>query len=305
VTLTAEIIRSLRDVFAPIDTREVWQWAEDEVVLTRMQTETPGPYSTLLTPYAREPMNCFADPRVSDLALCFGSQTSKTTTIMIGTAWRLVNNPCPTIWVMPSESLARSFSENRWQPMVKDCAKLAALKSRSTHRFKNLEQQFEDATLTFVGSNSPSNLASRPAGLLLMDEVDKMAEASGKESSAVALAENRTKSFTNALRVKTSTPTTEEGEIWQAFLAGDQRFYFVPCPHCGERQRLLWSQVKWDEKARERTASGRRRPFACRPTTNARNARGASTAATRPRCCARGSGDRPTPTPAPVAVATI
>jgi hypothetical protein len=251
MTLSKEVERSLRDVFAPIDTREVWQWAEDEVVLTRMQTETPGPYSTLLTPYAREPMNCFADPRVSDLALCFGSQTSKTTTIMIGTAWRLVNNPCPTIWVMPSESLARSFSENRWQPMVKDCAKLAALKSRSTHRFKNLEQQFEDATLTFVGSNSPSNLASRPAGLLLMDEVDKMAEASGKESSAVALAENRTKSFTNALRVKTSTPTTEEGEIWQAFLAGDQRFYFVPCPHCGERQRLLWSQVKWDEKARD------------------------------------------------------
>ena len=180
MTLAEQLDRSLRDVFAPIDERKVWEWAEDEIVLTRAQTETPGPYSTLLTPYVREPLECFSDSRISDLALCFGSQTSKTTTIMIGTAWRLVNDPVPTIWVMPSESLARSFSENRWQPMVRDCGKLASLKPSNVHRFKNLEQQFRDCTLTFIGSNSPSNLASRPAGLLIMDETDKMAEASEK-----------------------------------------------------------------------------------------------------------------------------
>ena len=128
MTLTEQLDRSLRDVFAPIDTRQVWQWAEDEIVLSRRQTETPGPYSTLLTPYVREPLDCFSDPRVTDLTLCFGSQTSKTTILMIGAAWRMVNNPAPTIWVMPTEHLCRSFSENRWQPMVDDCHKLAALK---------------------------------------------------------------------------------------------------------------------------------------------------------------------------------
>jgi len=250
MTLTAQLDRSLRDVFAPVDTREVWEWAEDEIVLTRRQTETPGPYSTLLTPYIREPLNCFADPRVTDLALCFGSQTSKTTAMMIGAAWRLVNNPVPTIWVMPSESLSRSFSENRWQPMVDDCDKLRALKPSNVHRFKTLEQQFRDCTLTFIGSNSPANLASRPAGLLVMDETDKFATPSEREAGAVALAENRTKAYTNALRVKSSTPTTPDGEIWTAFQQGDQRFFFLPCPHCGAMQRLVWQQVKWDIKAR-------------------------------------------------------
>lgn len=251
MTLTAEVIRSLRDVFAPIDTREVWQWAEDEIVLSRRQTETPGPYSTLLTPYVREPLAAFSDPRVSDMTLCFGTQTAKSTVVLIGMAWRLVNNPCPTLWVAPNENFVRSFSENRWQPMVEDCKRLAALKPYNPHRYKTLEQQFRDCTVNFVGSNSPANLASRPIGLLIMDETDKFAEPSAREAGAVALAENRTKSFTNALRVKTSTPTTAEGEIWQAFLAGDQRFYFVPCPHCGEKQRLLWSQVKWDQSARD------------------------------------------------------
>ena len=250
MTLSAQLDRSLLDVFAPVDTREVWQWAEDEIVLTRRQTETPGPYSTLLTPYIREPLECFSDARVTDLALCFGTQTSKTTCVMIGAAWRMCNNPFPTLWVMPTESMARSFSENRWQPMVQDCRPLNALKPYNTNRFKALEQQFRDATLTFVGSNSPSSLASRPAGLLVMDETDKFAEATERESSAVALAENRTKSYTNALRVKTSTPTVPDGEIWSAFMAVDQRYFFVPCPHCEEKQRLEFSQVKWYKEAK-------------------------------------------------------
>jgi hypothetical protein len=240
--------RSFRDVFAPLDPRSVETWAEDEIILSRRQTETPGPYSTLLTPYVIEPLQSFADPRVTDLTLCFGSQTSKTTTLMIGTAWRIVNNPAPTIWVMPTEHLARSFSENRWQPMVEDCGKLVGVKY--SNRFKVLEQQFRDCTMTFVGSNSPANLASRPAGLLIMDETDKFALPSEREAGAVALAENRTKSYTNALRVKASTPTTQEGEIWQAFLEGDQRFYFVPCPHCQHMQKLVWQQVKWSEDAK-------------------------------------------------------
>jgi phage terminase large subunit GpA-like protein len=249
--LTQQLDRSLRDVFAPIDTRQVWQWAEDEIVLSRRQTETPGPYSTLLTPYVREPLECFSDPRVTDLTLCFGSQTSKTTILMIGAAWRMVNNPTPTIWVMPTEHLARSFSENRWQPMVDDCHKLAALKPVNHNRWKALEMSFRDATMTMVGSNSPASLASRPAGLLIMDETDKFALPTSREAGAVALAENRTKSYTNALRVKASTPTTGEGEIWQAFTGADQRYYFVPCPHCGHKQRLIWGRVRWADEAKE------------------------------------------------------
>lgn len=255
MTLTAKLERSLRDVFAPVDNREVWQWAEDEIVLTRRQTETPGPYSTLLTPYIKEPLNCFSDPHVTDMCLCFGSQTSKTTAMMIGAAWRMVNNPAPTIWVMPSEHLARSFSENRWQPMVDDCDRLRALKPSNVHRFKTLEQQFRDCTLVFIGSNSPANLASRPAGLLIMDETDKFAMPTEREAGAVSLAENRTKAYTNALRIKASTPTTVEGEIWQSFMQGDQRYYYVPCPHCNTMQRLLWQNVKWSTDARAENES--------------------------------------------------
>ena len=240
----------LRSIFKPPDALKVWEWAEREIMLSEKQTEMPGKFSTLLTPYMREPLESFADKNVSDIVLCFGSQTGKTTVVMIGVAWRVDHDPKPLVWVMPSESLARSFSENRWQQIVNDSPTMARHKPHDTDKFKILEQQFDRCTLTFVGSNSPANLASRPAGILIMDEVDKFAQASDKEASALMLAENRTKAFANPLRVKTSTPTTEFGEIWTEFNKGDQRYYHVPCPHCKDMIRLEWKQVRWDQEAK-------------------------------------------------------
>ena len=235
----------LAGVFAPTDSRSVWEWAEDEINLSIRQTESAGPYSSLLTPYIREPLECFSDPAITDLTMCFGSQTSKTTALMIGCAWRIKNRPCPAIWVMPTEHLARSFSDNRWQPMLNDCLPLKQIKTRESKKFKTLEMVFQDCVLTFVGSNSPASLASRPAGLLIMDEIDKFARPTTREAGAVQLAENRTKTYANPLRAKSSTPTAKDGEIWNAFMAGDQRCFYVPCPHCEKKQRLVWPQVKW------------------------------------------------------------
>jgi DNA-directed RNA polymerase subunit RPC12/RpoP len=68
---------------------------------------------------------------------------------------------------------------------------------------------------------------------------------SDREAGALQNAEERTKSFPYPLRVKTSTPTTSHGEIWKEFKLGDQRYFFVPCPHCATKIRLMWEQVKW------------------------------------------------------------
>ena len=252
MTPAAERIRGhLRGIYAPTDRRSVTQWCSDEVILSERQTQMPGAFSTKLTPYLREPLECFGDIDVTDLVLVFGTQTGKTTMIQAGTAWRICNKPQPIVWVMPTEGLARSFSETRWMPLFDDSNTLQAQKPEDRHKFKNLEQHFNRCSLVFVGSNSPANLASRPAGLLLMDEVDKFARETDQETSAMFLAENRTKSFVGALRVKTSTPTTPDGAIWKEYQKGSQEKFMLPCPHCGERLELLWSQVKWDQDARD------------------------------------------------------
>lgn len=236
-----------RQLYRPTPRQSVVEWAEENLVLTQRQTESPGPFRTSNRPYMREPMNNWRDPQVRETVLCWGSQTAKTTTIMAGLAWLIVNQPSPALWLMPNADLARSFSKGRWQPMLSDCPAAVSKFPDDRDKITNLEMQFLDSTLTFIGSNSPANLASRPVRALVADEVDKFAEATSKEADALDLAEQRLKAFSSSIAFLTSTPTTTDGRIWQRFIRGDQRRFYLPCPHCKQPIKLLWEQVKWDD----------------------------------------------------------
>jgi len=225
----------------------VWEWLEEHVTLGERESSEPGKFSTRNRPYVREILECFRDKRITDLVMCFGTQTGKTLTVMGGAGYRIANDPMNALWVMPNRDLAKSFSTNRWMPFCENCEPLRLMKPDDRHLWKTLEQYFMRCTLVFVGSNSPANLASRPAGLLLMDETDKFELKSDREAGALQNAEERTKSFPYPLRVKTSTPTTVRGEIWKEFLLGDQRYFHVPCPHCKALIKLIWPQVRWWE----------------------------------------------------------
>jgi phage terminase large subunit GpA-like protein len=164
----------------------------------------------------------------------------------------------PQLWVMPTEALGRSWSQTRWQEFVRTNPVLAAHMPDDPDEFKLLEMHFDRFTMNVVGSNSPANVASRPVGIVNQDEVCKFREATESESSTMKLADQRTKTFPRAFRGKASTPTIPEHEFWQDFLAGDQRYYWMPCPHpeCGQELKFEHSRATlvWDPEAK--TADG-------------------------------------------------
>ena len=240
-----------RSYWEPESDCPVWLWAENNVVLSPMESaDMAGPFSSAVTPFIREPLECFRDASVNDLTLVFGTQIVKTLMIMLGVAWWLEHNAGRCVWVMDTETNARSFSETRWQPLIRDCPALAAMMPADLNKFKKLEQHLGDSLIHFIGSNSPGNLASRPSDLLVMDEVDKFAVTTAREANAVDLAEQRTKSRSNTMIVKTSSPTETSGLIWKSFLSGDQRKFHLPCPHCGAMILLDFQNVKWDQTAK-------------------------------------------------------
>jgi hypothetical protein len=240
------------------------------VVIPGPQTPSPGRFSLRTREFAREWLDTFNVPGVTDCAAVTGSQVSKTTTLSVGLLWSVANAPCSCLVVMPNSDLARNYSETRLQPIIEATADLARLVPRGTdrHAYKVAQMQLGGAVISLVGSNSPSNLASRPVRLLLCDETDKFAPASERESDAISLAEQRTKAFANPQRWRTSTPTLPDGPIWQGFLAGDQRRYEVPCVHCDKFLLLAWSKdhtlfrltgreafVRWDSEASRQDGS--------------------------------------------------
>lgn len=254
-------------MFEPPSDEKPSDWCERCVVIPPPQTKSPGQLSFDGREYCREPVDDFGNWAITDEVLCFGSQLGKSNVIMSGVAYLLCNWACGILWVMPSIDLARSFSTNRWTPIVDASPALAAIKPTGSRRFnfKKLEQQLGGSVINFVGSNSAANLASRPASVVVLDEVDKFNEGGDKEADAVNLAEQRMKDFANTKSVKTSTPTLSTGLIWTEFLKGDQRRYFVPCPHCAKQIVLAWSEtftvlpktgkeayVVWDKEAKRK-----------------------------------------------------
>ena len=248
-SVVSSLTQAWKSALRPPERLGVCDWAERNLRLSPKVSNFPGPFKSERTPYLRGIMDAFRDPSIEVLYLCFGAQTAKTTGMLCCLLYTLAEDPGPVLWAMPSESLARSFSQTRLQPLVEDTPALASEKPANADLFKTLEMQFRRSTLNLVGANSPSNLSSRSIRYLFADEVDKFPVETTREGSALNLCVRRTASYWNRKIVVSSTPSLREGQIWIGLLAGDWREYWVPCPACGALQVLTFHGIRKPEGA--------------------------------------------------------
>lgn len=211
------------------------EWCEQNIYFPRMVSESyPGFFNVRSMPYLAEPLEVMTRGEQQDVALCFGAQSGKTTLLMLAYFYTLDQDPSNAIWMMPNDTLAKSFSKDRFVQMLKASDTLKRHMPTERNKINISEMQFNQSVLNFIGSNSAGNIASRPCSLGIFDEVDKFGESTSKEASAYALGQERTKMSPKRRHWTASTPTLDSGTIWKEFLAGDQRYFFLPCPHCGE-----------------------------------------------------------------------
>lgn len=236
------------------------RWAEQHFY-------TSGEYSSStsklrLHPYQREPLDCFTDPRVSDIVVSSGTQMLKTLLMQVALAYVAAEDPGPCLLSQYKESDAEAFSKERLAPMIRDIPKLQAIpglasksrKSGSTSTYK----EFPGGSWSLVGAGTAGNAARRSIRFYFGDEINKYEPT--KEGQFTELATERTATFgTRAKRVYCCSPTTPDGLISRKFEESDQRRPWVPCPDCGELQILTWGNVWWDKDVpdEDRPASAR------------------------------------------------
>ncbi len=233
---------------------------EANMVLPQSAGPLPGPWRIEITPYLREILEDFDDPKVRYIDLCFSAQSGKTMAMTGMLFYAAIRCPRNVVWMFPSTDMSKSYSKTRWSPMVEVSPKLKAMKPASRHMYGILEQHFTDFTLNFIGGNSATQLASRTAGLIFMDEVDKLPPSLTREGDPCSLLEERAKWYSDAKVVRSSTPTIEEGRIWTFYKDGSMHKCFIPCPGCDKFFSPEWANVKWSKdeglsmKARAKTA---------------------------------------------------
>lgn len=235
------------------------EWADKHRRLSPESSAEPGLWSTDRATYQRGMMQAISDPKIENIVFMTGAQIGKTEIINNSVGYYVSQDPSPMLVVQPTLELAKMWSSDRLSPMLRDTPILKNLVKdpRSRDSGNTLYQkQFPGGYIAIVGANSPSGLAARPIRCVFLDEVDRYPASAGSEGDPIELSKARTKTFTyNRKIIMVSTPTNKgTSRIESAFEESDKRYYYVPCPDCKHEQRLIWSNVNWEEDKPE-TAS--------------------------------------------------
>ena len=247
--LNAAIGPAVRN-FKPPEDLTVAEWADRHRRLSPETSAEAGPWRTSRTPYLREPMEAFTDPKVKKIVMVAASQVGKSELELNIIGYIIDQDPGSILYVQPSLDDARKFSRLRIAPMIRDSkvlkAKVSDVKTRDSGN-TILQKSFPGGMLTITGSNSASALASTPARYIIGDERDRWAISAGTEGDPWALAEARQTTFYNAKAVEVSTPTIKgSSNIADSFEKGTQERWCHQCPECGEYGEIIFDRIHFE-----------------------------------------------------------
>lgn len=236
----------------PIERVTVSQWADRYRFLAPVSSAEPGRYRTARTPYLRKIMDCLSvhDPH-RKVVFVKAAQIGGTEAGSNFLGYCMHIAPGPVMFVQPTDDMVKRLSKGRIDPLIENCPELlqrvAPSKSRDSNNTIN-QKNFNGGVLIMAGANSAAGLRSVPIRYLILDEVDAYPQDLDGEGSPIDLAIARTRTFPNRKIFMLSTPTIEGlSAIEREFLETDQNYYHVPCPFCGGMQRLVFSNLKWEQ----------------------------------------------------------
>lgn len=250
--LRGAILRAMARAYMPPPKTSVSEWADTFRFLSPEAAALPGRWKTSKEPMAKGVLDAFSDPMVEKVTAMCAAQILKTEALLNCAGYFIHGDPAPILMVQPTVEMAEAFSKDRVAPMIRDTPVLREIfTSRSRDSADTiLQKAFPGGRLNMTGANAPATLASRPIRIVLCDEVDRFPASAGQEGDPVGLAEKRTTTFWNRKIGLVSTPTIKgASRIESSYEEGDQRKFYVPCPHCGTRQIIQWKGVKWTTDA--------------------------------------------------------
>lgn len=249
----ARLNRLLAKVLAgmtPPDDLPVTDWAEKYRRLSSESSAEPGPWRTDRTPYLREVMDSFTDPRIHHIVMVAASQVGKSEVLNNCIGYIIAQDPGSILFVQPTNVDAKEFSKLRIAPMIRDTPvlreRVVAPKSRETGN-TILQKTYPGGILTMCGSTEAHALASKPIRYVFGDERDRWATSAGNEGDPWDLAMARQTTFYNAKAVEVSTPTIKNASaIEAAYATGTMERWKTRCPHCGGYHEIRWKDIRYE-----------------------------------------------------------
>lgn len=249
---TERFMAGLMKGMLPPDDLTVSEWAEQKRRLSAEASAEPGPWRNDRTPYLRDVMDSFSDPKVRHIVMVAASQVGKTEAELNIVGYIIDEDPGSILFIHPTVTDAKEFSKLRIAPMIRDSPALKRKVSDAKQRDSAntiLQKSYPGGILTLCGSTEAHSLCSKPIRYVLGDERDRWAVSAGTEGDPWDLAMARQTTFYNAKAVEVSTPTIRNASaIEAAYAKGTMERWMTQCPHCGEYHEMQWKNLRFEYK---------------------------------------------------------
>ncbi|EHO5627766.1 phage terminase large subunit family protein [Salmonella enterica] len=244
----ARIIKSNQKHLNPPPSLLPSEWAEANIKIPAGNA-VPGRLRLDNAPYQREPMNMAVNPDCYRITLMWGAQVGKTQLALCIQGYHIAAEPANQMMMQPSQDDLRTWLETKFNPMADECGAVASVmaKPRGRDGVNNQKMKsYPGGFLMFAWAGSPKTARGRSAPKIVCDEVDGYLRT--VEGHPVGLLWQRSATFGDQrLLVEISTPTIKGASyIESAYEMGDQRHFFVCCPHCDDHVTIEWANVRWD-----------------------------------------------------------
>ena len=241
------VLAEVRQAWRPPPKLTLSQWADRHAVLSAESSAEVGRWRTI--PYQRGILDAITDRHIESVTVMKSARVGWTKMINHAVGYHAHYDPCPIMVVQPTIGDAEGYSKDEIAPMIRDTPVLEELFPPPGQRDSGntiLHKIFPGGQVRLVGADSPRGFRRVSIRFIAFDEVDGYAATAGEEGDQIKLGIKRTDFFWNRKILAGSTPTLDAtSRIKRRFEAGDQRYYFVPCPHCDHKQVLKWENLKW------------------------------------------------------------
>ena len=211
----------------------------------------PGAFRFSRFPYMREIVDCFHPKNpVREVVVMkgnqLGSNVSVLETIML---YNIMIDPKPQFFLTADAGLIRTNVNTRIETMINLAGARHLIFAQAPKKKGSANtgdtanaKEYPGGFLHFYGAKNPDRLRQNSYKGGAADEVDAYAAKLKDEGDIVELIRNRTDAYVRTRKIYwASTPLVDQTSIIKKlFLSGDQRYYNVPCIHCGELQPLVW-----------------------------------------------------------------
>jgi phage terminase large subunit GpA-like protein len=238
------------------------EWARDKRVMPP-SSPRPGKFNPDVNPYMRPVSWAFAQPCFDRVTFITATQMGKSVTMENVIGHRLDEDPTPIMYIAPTAPLLKDAVVPKFDDMFAECESLMA--KMDVKKSTTFVKWFAGVKLRFVWAGSPSGLSADSAGLILVDEVDRIVNTG--EGSTVSLVERRGDAYDGSKIGYTATPTHGRvtkrrheksglehwavasvkslgSAVWKLWQSGTRHEWAVPCPECGE-YFIPWSGLLW------------------------------------------------------------